>query len=421
MNDERLPPADNVAEQAVLGAVMRDPRLWEILTLKAADFYRPAHEQIWHAYERLVAKGAPLDPPAVLSELGDEAAKVGAGPYVFDLYTQAPPARESAEYYARIVADKAALRRAIAALTGSLQKAYQPDVAPDELLEHAENSLAKVATGAVEDVDTLMMLHDFIDRDLGPIPWVSPGLIEAKDRIIVTGAESLGKSTFFRQIALSVAAGMDPFMPQRNSAEPKTVLYIDIENGDRLMLNRFRALNATVQNLGFQVPQGRLWIDRRDRPLNVFDAADHRWLNTRLAATNPDLLIIGPVYKMYSAVPGDSSGEIGATRFSGIMDEFRHQYDTALMLEHHMPKGSPGHERSVVPIGSSLWPRWIETGLGLRPVDRGRDVTPAEAEKDRLVELVPWKKRDTRTWPRYMKAGVGQRELPWVESDQDGN
>ncbi|QLQ16126.1 MAG: hypothetical protein HZY73_11230 [Micropruina sp.] len=68
---DRTPPHDADAEQATLGSVMMSPSLLPDLraVLDPADFYRPAHEQIWAAILALADRGHPFDMIAVGNEL----------------------------------------------------------------------------------------------------------------------------------------------------------------------------------------------------------------------------------------------------------------------------------------------------------------------------------------------------------------
>jgi hypothetical protein len=56
--------------------------------------------------------------------------------------------------------------------------------------------------------------------DDDPEDWVIPGLLAREDRLILTGAEGLGKMMLLRQIAVCAAAGLDPFTTSRSSRRP---------------------------------------------------------------------------------------------------------------------------------------------------------------------------------------------------------
>ncbi|MBK7835247.1 MAG: AAA family ATPase [Gemmatimonadetes bacterium] len=63
MNPPRVPPHDDAAERALLGALLLDARLPDqvLPQLGDADFYRPAHRRIAAAMATLVADGVPVE------------------------------------------------------------------------------------------------------------------------------------------------------------------------------------------------------------------------------------------------------------------------------------------------------------------------------------------------------------------------
>ena len=123
--------------------------------------------------------------------------------------------------------------------------------------------------------------------------------------------------------------------------------------------------------------------------------------------TQPDLVVAGPVYKMY--VGGSNSREEDLARVVvSALDALREEFKFALILEHHQPKGSGG-TRDGAPIGSSLWMRWPEFGFSLK-------LTEESTFHDRQAELVRWRgDRDDRDWPKYLTSG-GIGNLPWIDS-----
>ena len=127
---------------------------------------------------------------------------------------------------------------------------------------------------------------------------------------------------------------------------------------------------------------------------------------------NPDLLVIGPAYKLHQTMNEDKD-EVIARTVTSVLDDIRG--DAALVLEHHAGNESGGRERPVRPFGSSLWRRWPEFGYGLRGVIPPKGITTAVAEQRRVANFVAWRgARDERSWPRMVESGG--TGLPWVES-----
>ena len=120
-------PHDIGAEQAVLGAAMLSPAaLTDIReVLDGSEFYRPAHQVIWHAVTALADRGDPHDPLSVGARLGPAGlAKVTGASYLHTLIAAVPVAANGA-YYAHIVRDLAYARHVIEASTRLAEAAWQ--------------------------------------------------------------------------------------------------------------------------------------------------------------------------------------------------------------------------------------------------------------------------------------------------------
>ncbi|MGL5858220.1 MAG: replicative DNA helicase [Angustibacter sp.] len=139
---DRTPPQDVAAEQSVLGGMMlsKDAIADVVEVVRGTDFYRPAHELVYDAVLDLYGRGEPADAVTVSDELtkrGD-LGRVGGAPYLHTLISSVPTAA-SAGFYARIVRERAVLRRLVAAGTKIVQLGYAAsggDV--DELVNEAQ-------------------------------------------------------------------------------------------------------------------------------------------------------------------------------------------------------------------------------------------------------------------------------------------
>jgi 5S rRNA maturation endonuclease (ribonuclease M5) len=225
--------------------------------------------------------------------------------------------------------------------------------------------------------------------------WIVPGLLERGDRLILTGFEGLGKSTMTQQLAVMMAAGLHPFSAQ--PIQPVRVLYVDCENGARHLRRKLRPLEAAARRRGHPVEAGIWRILHKPRGIDL--AGDGAaWLLERVTLHKPDVLFIGPLYRLHD---GDPKDEPPARRIAAALDAARVQADCAVVIEAHAGHGY-GSERSVRPFGSSLWLRWPEFGLGLRPSAEGRAGS---------VDVVKWRgSRDERSWPTRLDRGT---TWPW--------
>lgn len=124
---DKTPPQDIAAEQCVLGGMLlsKDAIADVVEILKAGDFYRPIHATIFDAVLDLYGRGEPADPITVAAALADsgELGRIGGAPYLHTLIASVPTAANAA-YYARIVAERAVLRRLVEAGTRIVQLGY---------------------------------------------------------------------------------------------------------------------------------------------------------------------------------------------------------------------------------------------------------------------------------------------------------
>jgi replicative DNA helicase len=170
---ERMPPHDVAAEQCVLGGMLlsKDAISDVIEVIRPADHYRPAHQLIHDAILDLYSRGEPADAITVANELTRRAeiARVGGAPYLHTLISSVPTAA-NAGYYARIVRERAILRRLVEAGTRIVQFGYAGDADVDELVDRAQaevyavterrtsedyHSLSEIMPGALDEIEAI--------------------------------------------------------------------------------------------------------------------------------------------------------------------------------------------------------------------------------------------------------------------------
>ena len=170
---ERMPPHDVAAEQCVLGGMLlsKDAISDVIEVIRPVDHYRPAHQLVHEAILDLYARGEPADPITVSNELSrrGELSRIGGAPYLHTLIASVPTAA-NAGYYARIVRERAILRRLVEAGTRIVQFGYAGDGEADELVDRAQaevfsvtdrrlaedyHSLSEIMPGALEEIEAI--------------------------------------------------------------------------------------------------------------------------------------------------------------------------------------------------------------------------------------------------------------------------
>ena len=258
-------------------------------------------------------------------------------------------------------------------------------------------------TSQADDVPELAMdVHDLLAGS-DEYDWLVPDLLERGDRLVITGFEGFGKSTLIRQFAVRIAAGIHPFEGTLIDGS-KRVLYVDCENGIAHSRRKFRPLVQSVANVGHPVPKGQLRVVFRPEGLHLVGADDRAWLLERVTAYRPDLLIIGPFYRLHRSNPNDESA---ARDVVAALDAARAVNGCALIVEAHAGHGDQ-IDRSVRPRGSSLLLGWPEFGYGLKPIpgETGDDHSP--------LAFVSWRgDRDDRKFPRRIQRGP---YLTWVSA-----
>lgn len=222
---DRLPPQNIEAEQAVLGAIFLEPSALTTAAeiLQPDDFYRTAHQRIFHAMMKLADEGKAVDVVTVTEELAaaNQLEDVGGVSYLTELATSVPTAA-NIEYYAKIVEEKALLRRLIRTAVSIAQDCYQREDEVEVLIDEAEKKILEVAgrknTGGFQNIrDVLFRTYDHIEKlhnRAGDVTGLATGFVDLdkitagfqrNDLIIVGARPSMGKTAFALNIAQNVA------------------------------------------------------------------------------------------------------------------------------------------------------------------------------------------------------------------------
>lgn len=222
-------PHNLEAEQAVLGAILIDPRQLDVAAelIHPRDFYRAAHELIFDVMLELHEEGAAVDLVSLkdrLAQSGD-LEDAGGAAYLAGL-TDGVPRASNLEHYCRIVKDKKALRGLLHYARVIVQQIQDGDESPAQLLEHADTALLDLQTG--HSSGRLTELKDAIDaRDgglfqrlerrgesRGAVTGVPSGFPDLDDMTmgfqpgtlwVIAALPSVGKTTWAMNIATEAA------------------------------------------------------------------------------------------------------------------------------------------------------------------------------------------------------------------------
>jgi replicative DNA helicase len=196
---KRTPPHSPEAERTVLGGILINPRNLNVVlsTLQPEDFYKDAHRKILGTIARLIDKGVQVELLAVSEELRREGAleEVGGAAYLSSLM-DGVPRNLNVEYYAKVIKEKALLRRLILSSAQIISASYEEKEDADDLLNAAQT--------AIIDVSEQRTRQGFIP--LGALTGPAMAMIEklAERREAVTGVD-----TGFRDLN-KITAGFHP-------------------------------------------------------------------------------------------------------------------------------------------------------------------------------------------------------------------
>lgn len=222
---DRVPPQNLEAEQSVLGALLidREAVIRVVELLDSDDFYKEAHRIIFSVMIDLFERAEAIDLVTVTEELRQRnlLEQAGGVSYIAELANIVPTAA-NVEFYARIVAEKAILRRLLAAATKITQMVYEGTEEVETLLDRAENIIFGVAQGVkghryVLLRDVLMETFEHIEylymnkgKTIG-VPTGYPDLdeltsgMQPSELLILAARPSMGKTTLCLNIACNVA------------------------------------------------------------------------------------------------------------------------------------------------------------------------------------------------------------------------
>ena len=148
LSSHKLPPQNIEAEQSVLGGILIENeainKVMEILD--ADDFYRDAHRKIFNALINLSERDEPADLITLTNELRkiDQLDSIGGASYLASLIDSVPTAA-NIEYYAKIVKEKAILRKLIQTSTEIITQSYEDRGDVEGFLDEAERAIFEIS------------------------------------------------------------------------------------------------------------------------------------------------------------------------------------------------------------------------------------------------------------------------------------
>lgn len=417
--------SDPSAERTVLAAALAQRNLITAMAdLNPAVFTTPIHQLVHSALVSLYRANHPRDHVTVARRASQAAVSTHQGAEVNRLIMDL--ASKGAEYSVGFFIDRLkALHsaRLVAAAGIRLQQMAEESARLEEPsildagIDTVKADLAAVHTDSqVTDDDLPMSLDELLTKEFDH-NWLIPDLLERTDRLILTGFEGTGKSFLVAQMALTIAAGLHPFLGVPMT-DHNQVLVIDAENSERQTHRRYRMMAYRIEQLckrhSVTVPDWSKMLRFVLHPEGIAlnNPREVQRIERQIAATRPAFVALGPLYRLHKL---DTRDEQAAKELTDVIDRLRVKYQFSVVCEAHVAHGQAGSQRLLRPTGSSLFLRWPEFGMGLRP-SQGTE----NEQHPSKVDLATWRGgREERMWPRFLQHGSEDHHLPWNNGDGD--
>ena len=222
----RIPPHSIEAERAVLGAILLNKDAFDTVSsiVKAEDFYSDNHRVIYEALVNIVGKNQRADYVLLSEELkkSQKLEAVGGILYLTNLTTDIVDVY-NVEDHAKIIRDKAHLRKLIHVANAVESMAYREEEETEDIVNRAEQMVLDVS-GTTKGESSFSVMRDVVyetidrinelQRHKGILTGVSTGFkdldnltsgLQKSDLILVAARPSMGKTAFTLNIAQNVA------------------------------------------------------------------------------------------------------------------------------------------------------------------------------------------------------------------------
>jgi replicative DNA helicase len=220
-----VPPQHIEAEESLLSAILVDnTALLEVVEiLSAEDFYRTAHQRIFAAMTDLFNRGEPVDVITLNNSLKEKGQleAVGGAAYLARLL-DAVPLAVNAQHYARIVHDKAVLRRLIEKANAITKRCFQEQGGADDIIDFAESAIFEITDKQARQafyplsklIDSSIDFLEEKQKNKSLVTGVPTGFtlidnltsgLQNSDLIILAARPSMGKTALALNIARNAA------------------------------------------------------------------------------------------------------------------------------------------------------------------------------------------------------------------------
>ncbi|OFO07861.1 replicative DNA helicase [Streptococcus sp. HMSC076E03] len=263
VSELRVQPQDLLAEQAVLGSIFISPEKLIMVRefISPDDFYKYSHKVIFRAMITLADRNDAIDAATVRNILDDQGdlQNIGGLGYIVELVNSVPTSA-NAEFYAKIVSEKAMLRDIISKLTDTVNMAYEGNDS-DEIIATAEKALVDInehsnRSGFRKISDVLKVNYENLElrsqqtSDVTGLPTgfrdldrITTGL-HPDQLIILAAPPAVGKTAFVLNIAQNVG-----------TKQNRPVAIFSLEMGAESLVDRMLAAEGMVDSHSLRTGQ----------------------------------------------------------------------------------------------------------------------------------------------------------------------
>ncbi len=340
MIEERVPPQNIEAEQAVLGAMLIDKEAIAKATelLSADDFYREAHRVIFSAMLELYNKNEAVDMVTVTEILkrDNKLEDIGGIAYITSLANVVLTAA-NVKYHAEIVAEKSVLRQLVRVSTEIAAMGYEANDDVGTLLDTAESRILEISNRKkkadftpINDIlmDSVQSIESLL-QNKGGLTGLPAGFadldkltsgLHPSDFIILAARPSMGKTALALNIVQNVALRAHKVI----GGEPRSVAFFSLEMSKEQLVNRMLCAEAGIDSQRLRVGEmhdedwTHLWdaCDTMSRAKIYIDdtagitAMDMRSRARRLKAEHGlDLIVVDYLQLMQGSGKRNNSGD----------------------------------------------------------------------------------------------------------------
>ncbi|MFF7946976.1 AAA family ATPase [Streptomyces griseorubiginosus] len=252
----RTSPHDPEAEEYVVGTVMHSKQAYDecALLITREDIYNPSLRLIWDTAAGIHATGQPCHPALIRAELERQGQlhRVDKGNLIYRLGNETITPSMAAAFAERIA--ETARQRRYDEHSTMLKAAIDRGADGDELaalvaeFQQGETLRENTGRGPAHLVASLLNWDQFFLTDFGAIQLLPGKLMGPGQQITLVGDGKAGKSLFCQEWMWRMATGQ-PFLGDQPQ-DPIRILYLDAENGQEQVQERFLSFGAGPRAMG---------------------------------------------------------------------------------------------------------------------------------------------------------------------------